>query len=638
MGLYQSKQSYVTELSINENKVTQNNLNLDAIEEFVDLDELSLDELINYIQNKKFKKLDIPDNFTELIKDVKLDNIGLIPLVIEFYNKVSKLITDVPAQNNYKQKINVSKFNRYIKPTFGPTTVIENKNSIIKNMKINENLNIQLNLDNVQKPITIFNHCKIDIVEFTDCFSEIISKIDMLGISKKMLLDMPLYHKIRIINNYNKIIDGEYDDNICFGRASYMYKNSKNGPKDDIDSFREIIMIPTVINHFHRIFAKRLEKYLKVNNYIDFDIQKGAVSGIKYPCLEQIIKVKEIVKDANKNKKSACLLFLDITNAFGSLNRKRLFEIMEKYYIDIKFIDYVRYYYDNFRYYATAGIGEKSWSTPLMNFNEGLVQGCPLSPILFVLAMNYILKYLNAQYMKEYGYELNNEQHILFTAYMDDICIITKNMQSLELIYNKIKFLLDCLGMKLNQQKSVIMQINCNVNTFDNIPIKNNIKYLGEYITNDGTIAESFETFLTDLKKKLLIIHKKKIGNEVKLSFFSKLMLPWIQRKMLVMYDLDMNNRLKLITIIKKYIRLWNFKDHIKIFSFLTDIVSSSTDTILNKIKFDEIYDKNLINNIDLANCIINDSNIDFSYGTINKSPDVTILDNNELDIAIQQI
>ena len=271
---------------------------------------------------------------------------------------------------------------------------------------------------------------------------------------------------------------GLYDNKICFGRGSFIYKEAKKGPKNNLDSFREIVSIPTVISHFHRIMSLRVCDYLTKNNFINTSIQKGAMGGIKFGVLEQIYKVKEIIKHANENKKPLCLAFLDVSNAFGSLDRNRLFEILRKYHFDESIISYIKTYYEHFKYYAAT----KEWTTPLLNFPNGLVQGCPLSPILFVIALNYVLNHLNDKYAKEFGYPLGEDISVLFTAYIDDVCILAKDMKSLEIIYNKIKFFYECIGLKLNSSKSAIMRINCQENGFDNVPLVNGYKYLGEYI------------------------------------------------------------------------------------------------------------------------------------------------------------
>lgn len=590
-----------------------------ALEEefdFTELDTYDVDQMVDYIKSIIVKRLDITDEFEKLTKPIQLDSLGLIQMCIEFYNKAKKVVPEyvAPKMEDGTPQKKYGKKMFFVKPKFTMDDVMKR----IVTANTSDRLTVELNLDQIDKPKFAFKTDKITYVEFIDSFSDLETKRDMLGISKKMLAKLPVYHATRIINCYNSILNGLYDNKTCFGRGSFIYKESKKGPKDNMDSFREIVSIPTVISHFHRIMSLRMCDYLKKNNIINESIQKGALGGIKYGVLEQIYKVKEIIKHANTNKKTLCMAFLDVSNAFGSLDRGRLFEILRKYHFDENLISYIKTYYENFKYYAAT----KDWTTPLLNFPNGLVQGCPLSPILFVTALNYVLKHIDDKHAKEHGYTIDDTP-VLFTAYMDDVCILAKDMKSLEIIYNKIKLFYECIGLKLNNSKSAIMRINSTDNIFDNVPLVNGYKYLGEYVSHNGSVYESFTDFMKLLSGKLFSIDKKRVTKDIKLGFFAKCMIPWVQRKMMVMYDITQEDRLKVISLLKKYMQKWGNIDSMKIFTFMSDIISSSNDEVITKLGFDKIFDDNLMTNIDLSNCIMNDISIDFSYGSL-KTPKKT--------------
>jgi len=93
------------------------------------------------------------------------------------------------------------------------------------------------------------------------------------------------------------------------------------------------------------------------------------------------------------------------------------------------------------------------------------------------------------------------------------------------------------------------------------------------------------------------------------------------------MYDIDNDNRHNIVAVLKKYLQKWGNNDTVKIFSFITDLLLSSHDIIIKNAEFDKNIDEKLMTDIDLANCIINDANIDCSYSSINKSPKVTDID-----------
>ena len=601
--------------------------------DFTQLDEYDVEQLVNYIKSVQVKRLDITEEFGKLTTPIKLDSTGLIQMCIEFYDKAKQVIPEYSfKQADTKNPKKYGKKMFFVKPQFPMDDVMKR----IVTVNTSDKLKLDLNLITMEKPKVGYKTDKITYVEYIDSFSDLETKRDMIGISKKMLAKLQSYHATRIINSYNSILSGIYDNKMCFGRGSFIYKESKKGPKNSLYSFREIVSIPTVISHFHRIMSLRICNYLDKNDIINKSIQKGAMGGIKYGVLEQIYKVKEIIKHANDNKQPLCMAFLDVSNAFGSLDRPRLFEILRRYHFDESIVTYIKTYYENFKYYAAT----KDWTTPLLNFPNGLIQGCPLSPVLFVTALNYVLSHINDTCAKEYGYTFNDIS-VLFTAYVDDVCILAKDMKSLELIYNKVKFFYECIGLTLNNSKSAIMRVNCTDDGFDNVPLVNNYKYLGENLSSDGLVRENFNTFVKLLAGKMYSIDKKKVSKEDKLSFFAKCMVPWVQRKMMVMYDITQEDRLKVISILKNYMKKWGNDSSMRIFTFMSDIITSSNDEVINKLGFDKIFDDNLMTNIDLANCIMNDINIDFAYGSINKVPNVDKLKgptDTDLDIKIAEI
>jgi hypothetical protein len=627
MGLTNTKQ--VEQIEYNDN---DNSSSCDVSEEFnyTELDMYTTEELIHYIKTMDVKRLDVVEDFEKLTSQIQIDSVGIIQMCIEFYDKAKLVIPEYVATK--EDNMNPKKYTKkmyFVKPRFSKEDFLEKKS--VHEHDVCDKITIVLNFDPIANPKVQLNMNKITYLEFIDSFGEFETKRDMIGISKKMLSKMSLYHTTRIINCYNAMLHGLYDNHSCFGKGAFIYKEAKKGPKNSVDSFREIVSIPTIISHFHRILSLRLTNYFLKNSYINTNIQKGAISGIKYGVLEQVYKVKEIIKHANTNNKQLCLAFLDVSNAFGSVDRERLFEILRYYNVDDKIISYIKTYYNNFKYYVST----KDWSTDLIDFPNGLVQGCPLSSILFVIVLNYVLSYVNEKYGKEYGYDLDGVS-VLFTAYVDDVCILAKDMQSLELTYNKLKFLYECIGLKLNNTKSAIMKINNTESSFDNIPIVNGYTYLGEYITHDGQVVATFKAFLSMLQRKLSSIDKKKVDNNVKLGFFAKCMVPWIQRKMMTLYDITQENRTSVIRILKTYMKKWGNTSSMKIFTFMADILLNTDDVVIKKIGFDKMFDENLMTNIDLANSVMNDINIDMSYTSINKVPKPSTINVNDYDLNKQ--
>lgn len=596
-----------------------NKKKIDNLTNFDNLDDYDKKQLIDFIKNINPKSLKLEKDDENKIKQFVFETNEIIPFCIEYYSKLNKICNE----NVFKERKNTKK-NFFIKPTFDKDKVYE---LIIKS---SAQISPEFDFYDIKEPEKKLNADNLTLEEFRSAFNIINNNKDMIGISKKMISLLSPYHSTILINNFNKIFnDNKSTKNISFGKGDYQYKVNKRGPKDNINSFRLIISIPNIINHFHRILSLRLKNYMFINNYLDTNIQKGGISGQKFAIFQQIYKIKRIIKHANQNNNKLAILFLDIKDAFGSINLTILCKILDQYYVDKKYSNYIKSFYNNFEYYVKTN----SWTTESLNWDSGLIQGCSLSPILFVIALNYILTKLDSE-KDNHGYQVNLIK-VLLLAFVDDICIVCKDKQSLNIIYQKIKVLLKMLGLNINNDKTAIMLVN-EENDFtgtslENIKVVNHYKYLGEYIRKDNNYTKSYLTVLRMVKKILENIDSSNLSNEEKIQNFNENYLNIIQRKILNLYDMDNNQKIKIFNITKPYLDKWKFEGELNIFADVKAILKETNDEVINNLEDDlnEEYSNKYGNSIKIFNL---DNDKCFEYD--NKH----ILDNiNNIELDIEK-
>ena len=585
---------------------------INMVDEYNKLDDMTKSQIVDYIKQMKIVSLKIDETFLDKTKDVQLECMKLLPQCVELYEKLQKILPETTVQTT-SGPITAKKF--FVRPKFSQKqvsdTVVQQDNSIKHNMNVYQ----------VKQPTIPFKKDPITLDEFNLAFNDTNYKKDMIGISKKILSSLSNYHKQTFVNHYNKLYRKQVDNGmVSIGRASYIYKSAKNGPKDDINSFRQIITIPTIVNHFHRIMALRLNDFFIKNNLIDTTIQKAGVSGQKNAIFQQVCKIKEVLKQANSSKSTCSVMFLDLTNAFGNINRDSLFQILSQYQVDPELISYLKTYYENFEYYVKTN----DWSSDLYKWGGGLIQGCPMSPILFAVIMNYVLTHMES-FKEEHGFLLSNGSKIMQLAFMDDICLICKDDKSLMDMYTKLKELLKMIGLEINTSKTAIMTLNSNTN-FDGTSLKDipkvaNFKYLGEYISSNGTNTESYSKFLSQLGRWLYIIDKKDVDNDEKIGLFNRWVMSCIHRKLTIMYDLTKNQKINIVKMISKYMEKWGNKEPIQLFSDLNIMIGNIKDDIIEKLEI--TVDNELQNDIDLSQYITSGENIEFLYDDENKAAEI---------------
>lgn len=77
---------------------------------------------------------------------------------------------------------------------------------------------------------------------------------------------------------------------------------------------------------------------------------------------------------------------------------------------------------------------------------KGIKQGCPLSPYIFTLIMQKVLKGVKQQYSKVNLLELNNGKMPVILAFADDILIIARTAKEIEKILKLLKKELQKVG------------------------------------------------------------------------------------------------------------------------------------------------------------------------------------------------
>jgi hypothetical protein len=143
----------------------------------------------------------------------------------------------------------------------------------------------------------------------------------------------------------------------------------------------------------------------------------------KYNC----IWYKDAINTVKYLVKNNYVIFTDIKNAFPSVDRMKLYDILKA--SNINATDYIKSYYDNIL------IVEKN--DKYFKIKNGLIKGCPLSNILFNIYIMHALK--------------NISNIILF---VDDIVIWDDKYENIINTFNIMKSELNKINLNINIHKT----------------------------------------------------------------------------------------------------------------------------------------------------------------------------------------
>ena len=133
---------------------------------------------------------------------------------------------------------------------------------------------------------------------------------------------------------------------------SWRYAEGVYIPKDEksenIDQFRVISLLSVESKIFFSIIARRLSSFLLSNKYIGTSVQKGGIPGVP-GCLEHTGVVTQLIREAREGRGDLAVLWLDLTNAYGSIPHKLVEVALEKNHVPQKVKDLILDYYSEFR-------------------------------------------------------------------------------------------------------------------------------------------------------------------------------------------------------------------------------------------------------------------------------------------------
>ncbi|GFT37154.1 transposon TX1 uncharacterized 149 kDa protein, partial [Nephila pilipes] len=158
----------------------------------------------------------------------------------------------------------------------------------------------------------------------------------------------------------------------------------KKGDPSALENWRPISLSNTVYKLFSKCLTRKLQDWCEMNNIIS-RCQKGFTpyDGV----VEHNFIIGQHLENARRSHTNAFLIWLDISNAFGSISHEVLFASLENAGADTDFIHLIRNIYHN----SSTRIITEEGLTEAIPLSCGVKQGCPLSGPLFNLAINHIL-------------------------------------------------------------------------------------------------------------------------------------------------------------------------------------------------------------------------------------------------------
>ena len=285
----------------------------------------------------------------------------------------------------------------------------------------------------------------------------------------------------------------------------------KSGSKMDPDNYRGISLLSCFSKFFSAILNLRLTEYA-IDKNIFSRSQLGFMAGSR--TADALFILNNLIDYYCKKKEQYIYgCFVDFKKAFDSIPRHTLFQKLLDYNINGKFYDCLVNIYSN----DIACIKIAESITPTFITNQGVKQGCVLSPTLFNIFLADFQALVETTACNPVQVKEGSIMGCLIWA--DDLLLLSKSKSGMDNMLSALKLFSVKNGMTLNVKKTKMMTFNKGGRhireTFfcgdDRIETTRQYKYLGFLVTPSGEI----NTGLKDLRDRALrALHKlkKKMG------------------------------------------------------------------------------------------------------------------------------
>ncbi|XP_021365777.1 uncharacterized protein LOC110458420 [Mizuhopecten yessoensis] len=235
----------------------------------------------------------------------------------------------------------------------------------------------------------------------------------------------------------------------CWQKAEGCFVPKEKDSKH-IGQFRTISLLSVEGKIFFAVLARRMTSYMMTNGYIDTSVQKGGIPGFS-GCVEHTSVLSQLIREAKSSRGNLTVVWLDLANAYGSIPHELIEVALQHYFIPEHIQGIVRSYFSGIQVRFTVGEDTTSWQ----NMEKGIVTGCTISVILFVMGMNLIIKAAGRETRgprTESGiYQPSNR------GFMDDLTVTTTTHVQARWVLSALEEVVSWARMKFKARKSRCM-------------------------------------------------------------------------------------------------------------------------------------------------------------------------------------
>ena len=288
----------------------------------------------------------------------------------------------------------------------------------------------------------------------------------------------PLLDCIRFSFETGKLCDTQNQGMLCL-----LYKG-KGTNREIISNWRPIALTNFDYKLLAKVLARRLVVALKT--IIDAD-QHAFMKG---RCISNMLREIDDIIELGKSEKSAnIILSIDYAKAFDTLSKKAILNALMYFDFGNNFIRWIEILLKE----RESCIRNGGYLSYFFQMERGVRQGCPISPLLFILTVELFSRNIRSD-KKIHGIYIDGcTRPVKIKTYADDTTLFLRDMIDFREVLSKIRLFASFTGLNMNKSKSFAMHlsdpsrkgiISCG------IKFVNSLKILGVTFSNEKKSQE----------------------------------------------------------------------------------------------------------------------------------------------------
>jgi len=276
----------------------------------------------------------------------------------------------------------------------------------------------------------------------------------------------------------------------------------KENPSEPED-FRLITVSSVISRCLHKILTARLDRDVEI------DSRQRAFRRVD-GCANNIFLLDLSLRSHRRKLRSIFVAVLDLAKAFDSLSHASIEAILKSQGVPPFVLSYISSVYRN----SFTRLSADEWVSDRIYPKRGVKQGDPLSPVIFNIVMDGLLKLLPENFGADVG-----DCKVNAVLFADDVFLVASSAPGLQhLIDISADYFKSC-GLNINtvkshtlswktvpkQKKLVIdarQRFSCGGSNLPSVDRETNWRYLGVYFTPEGCRLADSKSQLSELLAK----------------------------------------------------------------------------------------------------------------------------------------